>query len=77
MLYKSALVIGSGSFGTAIANVLAENFETIVLKVRTKNAYRDIEQGENRTYLPGFPLAANIVPALTWSEVEKISNKSN
>ena len=70
--YKHALVIGGGAFGTSIANVLANNFEKVILKVRKENIRDQIlKHRENREYLPGNTLAPNLHPALTWQEVEK------
>ena len=69
---QHALVIGGGAFGTSIANVLANNFKKVILKVR-RESVRDkiLKQGENQEYLPGHTLAPNLVPALSWEEVEK------
>ena len=70
--YKHALVIGGGAFGTSIANVLANNFERVILKVRRENIWEEIlRHGENKEYLPGHTLSPNIWPALTWKEVEE------
>ncbi|MCF8059380.1 MAG: NAD(P)-dependent glycerol-3-phosphate dehydrogenase [Bacteriovoracaceae bacterium] len=68
--YKKALVIGAGAFGTSIATVLASNFENVILKVRSKDVYDAIKNGENSVYLPDLPIPANLKPALTWEEVD-------
>lgn len=68
--YKKALVIGAGAFGTSIATVLASNFESVILKVRSEDVYQAIKTGENSVYLPGLPIPSNLKPALTWEEVD-------
>jgi glycerol-3-phosphate dehydrogenase (NAD(P)+) len=56
-----ACVIGSGSFGTALANVLAQNFQDVLLWGRDPQLIATLnERHENPTYLPGIPLAKNI-----------------
>jgi len=68
--YKKALVVGAGAFGTAVASVLAQNFDSVVLKVRSKDVYDAISSGENSVYLPGLPIPDNLYPALDWEEVD-------
>jgi len=67
---KIALVIGAGAFGTAMAQVLATNFEKVILKVRSEDIYLAIKNGENSVYLPGLKISPNIDAALTWEEVD-------
>lgn len=56
-------VIGAGSWGTAIAMVLASNFDNVALWGHKRSDIENIKsEGENRKYLPGFPLAENIHP---------------
>ena len=69
---KIALVIGAGAFGTAMAQVLSQNFEKVILKVRSQDIYDAIKAGENSIYLPGLKIAKNIDAALTWEEVDSI-----
>lgn len=69
---KIALVIGAGAFGTAMAQVLSQNFDKVILKVRSQDIYDAIKGGENSIYLPGLKIAANIDAALTWDEVDNI-----
>lgn len=71
--HKIALVIGAGAFGTAIAQVLATNFDKVILKVRSEDIYLAIKNGENSIYLPGLKIASNIDAALTWEEVDSYS----
>lgn len=69
---KTALVIGAGAFGTSIASVIANNFEKVIVKVRSEDVYLSIKNDkENSVYLPGMKLADNIYAALTWEEVEQ------
>lgn len=68
--HKIALVIGAGAFGTAMAQVLATNFDKVILKVRSEDVYLAIKNGENSVYLPGLKIAPNIDAALTWEEVD-------
>ncbi|MEC7275126.1 MAG: NAD(P)H-dependent glycerol-3-phosphate dehydrogenase [Bdellovibrionota bacterium] len=68
--HKKALVLGAGAFGTSIATVLAANFESVILKVRSEDVYKAIKSGENSVYLPGHAIPENLKPALTWDEVD-------
>lgn len=74
MKHKNALVIGAGAFGTSIAKVLATNFENVVLKVRSQDVYEAILKGENSVYLPGLAIPENLVPALSWDDVDEKIN---
>lgn len=68
--HKIALVIGAGAFGTAMAQVLATNFDKVILKVRSEDVYQAIKNGENSVYLPGLKISPNVDAALTWDEVD-------
>ena len=76
MQFDTAIIFGAGAFGTSIASVLSENFDTIIVKVRSQDIYDSIKKGENSVYLPGQKLASNIVPALTWEELDEIVGPS-
>lgn len=76
MTFDTAVVFGSGAFGTSIASVLSENFKHVILKVREKETYESIKQGENALYLPGQALPGNILPALTWEELDSLTGAS-
>ena len=55
-------VIGAGSWGTALAMVLAGKGHNVTLWAhRPGHARAMIDEGENRSYLPGFPLGHNII----------------
>lgn len=56
-----ACIIGSGSFGSALANILATNCEQVHLWGRDEKLVAAInEQHQNPVYLPDIPLARNI-----------------
>lgn len=69
MKFKTALVLAGGAFGTSIGFVLTQNFDKVIVKVRSKDNYDEINCGENTTYLPGQKLPETIKAALTWDEV--------
>lgn len=71
--YSTALVIGGGAFGTSIAYVLAQNFNSVVIKVRNKSSYDELKSHQNKRYLPNKTLPENIVPALSWEQVDESS----
>lgn len=47
-------VLGSGSWGTAISVLLNNNGHNVKIYSRNKNTKEDINNGENRNYLPGI-----------------------
>ena len=56
-------VVGAGNFGTAIANIIAGNGFRTHLWMRDAEQLADIRRhGENRRYLKGHPLDANVAP---------------
>jgi glycerol-3-phosphate dehydrogenase (NAD(P)+) len=56
-----ASVIGSGSFGTALAQVLSQNAEEVLLWGRSPELIETLNaRHENAKYLPGVPLSAKI-----------------
>jgi glycerol-3-phosphate dehydrogenase (NAD(P)+) len=72
MKYKTALVLAGGAFGTSIGFVLTQNFDRVIIKVRSQDIYNEINRGENTTYLPGQKLPASLKAALTWDEVKQL-----
>jgi glycerol-3-phosphate dehydrogenase (NAD(P)+) len=64
-----ASVIGSGSFGTALANVLAVNFEHVGLWGRDAALAESINsRHENTPYLPDIPLSSRIRATVSLQE---------
>src|SRR5688572_25543763 len=62
-------VIGSGSFGTALANSLAVNCEEVRLWGRDPALAESINsRHENPTYLPGIPLSPRVKATLSLEE---------
>ncbi|MFL5899099.1 MAG: 1-acyl-sn-glycerol-3-phosphate acyltransferase [Solirubrobacterales bacterium] len=67
---RRAAVIGAGSWGTAVAVLLAEGGLEVQLGARTTEAVADLlDHRENRRYLPGVELPAQI-DARTASSIE-------
>jgi glycerol-3-phosphate dehydrogenase (NAD(P)+) len=59
---KKATVLGAGSFGTAMAQVLAANFDEVHLWGRDAALLDELNRThQNRGYLPGLPLSDRIV----------------
>ena len=57
-------VIGAGAWGTALANLLANKGFNVALWVFEPEVCADIlEKRENKVFLPGFSLSANIWPS--------------
>lgn len=60
---KKIAVLGGGSFGTAMAQVLAENGHPVRLWMRNAEQAEQIRaSGRNERYFPGLPLSALIEP---------------
>ncbi len=60
-LVKKTAVLGFGSWGTALATVVAHRSETVLIWGRNKNLARDINlRHENTRYLPGMPLSSKV-----------------
>ncbi|WCK56068.1 NAD(P)H-dependent glycerol-3-phosphate dehydrogenase [Aneurinibacillus sp. Ricciae_BoGa-3] len=59
---RDVCVIGAGSWGTALATVLADNFPAVHMWARRPELAREInEKHENVRYLPGVVLPSRIV----------------
>lgn len=77
MKNQIAVIFGAGAFGTSMASILSENFESVIIKVRSQDVYDSIvDRGENCVYLPGQKLSENISAVLTWEELsERVGEK--
>jgi len=63
-------VIGAGSWGTTLANLLAQKAYQVKLWVREKELAREIEnKRENTWFLPGFPLSRDLGVSSDLAEV--------
>ena len=72
-MFKTAVVIGGGAFGTSMASILANNFSRVILLVRSHDVYQGVkEKGINTVYLPQFTLSKKIIAANTWDEVDSL-----
>ncbi len=66
---RNIAVIGAGSWGTALADLLAEKGHDVVLWVREQEVHRQIlEERENRLFLPKTRLHPSLRPVLTFEE---------
>lgn len=69
---KKICVLGGGSFGTAIANIAANNHSDVTLWMRSEKQVEDIlETGVNSRYLPRYPLNAGLKPTADLEEACK------
>lgn len=58
---KSVAVLGGGSFGTVIANIIARNGYAVNFWMRSDNLAEEVNTlHENRRYLPDYPLSEGI-----------------
>ena len=61
--------IGAGSWGTTLANLLADKGYTVDLWVREEEVYEQIKKDRiNSTFLPGMKLVDNLNPVKTFEE---------
>jgi glycerol-3-phosphate dehydrogenase (NAD(P)+) len=75
MTYESLGIIGAGSWGTALALLLAEKGYSFPLWVYEEDLCASmVKKRENTLFLPGFPLHQNIHP--TASLKEAVTDKS-
>ena len=58
---RKVVVLGAGSFGTALAHHIAVNGFSVCLWARNESLLQEISKaGENKRYLPGIPLAESL-----------------
>ncbi len=66
---KSIAVIGAGSWGTTLAQLLAEKGQDVRLRVREPEVYESLSRERiNRTFLPGVRLSARLRFTLEYAE---------
>lgn len=64
--------IGAGSWGTTLANLLADNGHTVDLWVREDDVYEQIKNNRiNETFLPGMKLVDSLNPVKTFEKALK------
>ena len=64
-----ATVLGGGSWGTALADLLTNNAEAVNLWTVEPDVFEDIQQrGESRRYLSGLELSKKIRPTMSLDE---------
>lgn len=62
-------VLGGGSFGTAMAKVLAENGHSVKFWMRDEELARELkEQGTNNRYMPGVRIEGDLHPTTNFAE---------
>ncbi len=63
-------VVGGGSWGTALAQLLAQKGHRVKLWVREPHLVEEIsKKGENSLFLPGIPLSSRICPTNSMEEI--------
>lgn len=68
-------VLGGGSFGTAIANIIATNNHKTYLWMRdAKRSERCQKKRENTEYLPNYPLSDNLIATADLAEAVSASD---
>ncbi len=70
----SISILGAGSWGTALAQTFAINFDQVVLWTHSESQAKELKQSHtNPRYLEGISLAKNIVPTADLDEASKSS----
>ena len=68
-VFSRIAVIGAGSWGTALGNLLAENSKKVDLWVREAEVFQEIKtQGVNKTFLPDVKLSPSLNPVTSLKE---------
>ncbi|MCW8885685.1 MAG: NAD(P)H-dependent glycerol-3-phosphate dehydrogenase [Motiliproteus sp.] len=68
-------VMGGGSFGTALANIAAENGNQVFQWMRNADQAKDMaESRENTRYLPGCKLHSGLIPVTDFTDAIAQSN---
>ena len=64
-------VIGAGGLGTAIAQLISVNVDSVYLHARRKEVAEEISKtGYNSEYYPNLKLASNIIPTNDFKTIE-------
>lgn len=71
-LEKHVGVIGGGSWGTTVSNIIGDNNYKALLWLRSKESVEEINtKHENKKYLPEFKLSENIIATESLEEIAK------
>ncbi len=71
---RKIAVIGAGSWGTALADLLVRKGHDVTLWVREKEVFQQIRNlGENRVFMPGVLLSRELIPVSSYGEA--LSNR--
>lgn len=69
MVSNKISVIGGGSFGTVIANIVADNGYDVSFRIRSQEQADEINSShENSQYLPGYRLNERVVATMDMAE---------
>lgn len=68
---KKVVVLGSGSWGTALAHVLSHRFDKVVILTRKADCAQEINTlRTNKTFLPALTLAKNVSASTDYAEIQ-------
>lgn len=71
-MIKRAAILGTGSWGTALATLLANTLDEVCIIGRNSKTVEEINRHHtNQHYLPGLPLAHNIIASTDVTELQK------
>ena len=69
---EKVAVIGAGSFGTAISQIIVKNVEKVILYSRRENITKNIENiGYNLEYYPNTKLNSKIIPTNNLNDIQE------
>lgn len=68
-------IIGAGSYGTAIAQLISQNAETVYLHARDKSAVKAINKRRvNPNYFPSLKLSKNIIAVQLYEDAQYLKH---